>query len=102
METTSSYDKTETDQRSEAGHTGDRLFRVLLAVCLVVATASIAFIAWQERAQTACARASANADAWIAVNVVARDFDQAVSLQQNKAAVTAIDKHLNDCLPGGR
>ena len=91
------------DARStRLGLTGEGLFRLLVAICMIVATVSVAVIAWQERAQTQCAQASANADAWIAVNVVARDFNQPVSLDQNKAAVTAIDKHLHDCLPSGR
>lgn len=84
------------------GVIGGWAYRALLAVCIIVATVAVAVLALEERRQTQCAQASANADAWIAVNVVARDFDQEVSLEQNRAAVTAIDKHLHDCLPGGR
>lgn len=81
---------------------GNVVFRFLVAICLVVATASVAFIALQERTQTKCAQAAANADAWIAVNVVARDFNKPVSLAENEAAVKAVDRRLRDCLPGGR
>jgi hypothetical protein len=81
---------------------GGWTYRALLVVCIIVATVAVAVLALEERRQTQCAQASANAEAWIAVNVVARDFDQEVSLEQNRAAVTAIDKHLHDCLPGGR
>lgn len=87
---------------SRVGAIGGLISRLLLAACIIVATVAVAVIALEERRQTQCAQASANADAWIAVNVVARDFDQEVSLEQNRAAVTAIDKHLHDCLPGGR
>ena len=90
------------ERRSRFGALGSWIFRLLLAVCIIVATASLAVSALEERRQTECAQASANADAWIAVNVVARDFNQEVSLAQNRASVTAIDKHLDDCLPGGR
>ncbi|HUF32250.1 MAG TPA: hypothetical protein VMN58_03460 [Acidimicrobiales bacterium] len=65
-------------------------------------TASVVVVAQQAVRQTKCAQASANADAWIAVNVVARDFNKEVSLAQNEAAVTAIDKRLHGCLPSGR
>ena len=81
---------------------GNVLFRFLLVVCLVAATASLVVIALEERTQTKCAQATANAQAWIAVNVVARDFSKEVSLAENEAAVTAVDRRLRDCLPGGR
>ena len=81
---------------------GNVVFRFAIAIALVVAAASLAFMALQERTQTKCAQASANADAWIAVNVVARDFNKEVSLAENEAAVEAVDRRLRDCLPGGR
>ena len=88
--------------RRGASDRGARLLKALLAICMIVATVSVAVIALQEIRQTKCAQASANADAWIAVNVVARDFNKEVSLAQNRAAVTAIDKRLHSCLPAGR
>ena len=95
--------RTNSEARSDRlGAVGGVLFRALVTLCLVVATLSLAFIALQERTQTKCAQASANADAWIAVNVVARDFNKEVSLAENEAAVTAVDRRLRDCLPGGR
>ena len=81
---------------------GDVLFRLVLLLCLIAGTASLVVIALEERTQTKCAQASANAAAWTAVNVVARDFSKQVSLEENEAAVTAVDRHLNECLPGGR
>ena len=81
---------------------GAPILYALLALCMIVATVSVAVIALQEVRQTKCAQASANADAWVAVNVVARDFSKEVSLAQNRAAVTAIDKRLHSCLPAGR
>lgn len=91
-----------TDRADRRSAVGNAVFRFILVICLLVATASLAFIALQERVQTKCAQASANADAWIAVNVVARDFNKEVSLAENEAAVTAVDRRLRDCLPGGR
>lgn len=90
------------DRAQRLGVVGNTLFRVLLVLCLVVATTSLAFIAMQERIQTKCAQATANADAWVAVNVVARDFSKPVSLEENEAAVNAVDRRLRECLPGGR
>ena len=81
---------------------GILVFRFVLVICLLLGTASLAFIALQERIQTKCAQASANADAWTAVNVAARDFNKEVSLADNEAAVEAVDRRLRDCLPGGR
>lgn len=88
--------------RTGRSNRGAPILKALLALCMLVATVSVAVIALQEVRQTQCAQASANADAWIAVNVVARDFNKEVSLAQNRAAVTAIDKRLNRCLPAGR
>ena len=90
------------DDRGDRSDRGAWLLKALLAICMLVATVSVAVIAVQEVRQTKCAQASANADAWVAVNVVARDFNKEVSLAQNKAAVTAIDKRLYGCLPAGR
>jgi hypothetical protein len=81
---------------------GNRIPGVVLLVCAVVATLSLVFMAVQQRTEARCARASANADAWVAVNVVARDFNRPVSLAENRAAVKAIDRRLKACLPGGR
>lgn len=99
METT----PTKSDER--AGRlrvVGNVAFRFLLALCLIAATASLVVIALEERTQTKCLQASANAQAWTAVNVVARDFSKEVSLEENQTAVNAVDRQLSQCLPGGR
>jgi uncharacterized membrane protein len=90
------------EQTLRSGLVRGLVLPLLTAVCMVVATASVAFIAVQERKQTQCAQATANANAWIAVNVVARDFNKEVSLAENRAAVAAVDKRLKGCLPSGR
>lgn len=87
---------------SRLGPVGNVLFRLVVAACLIVAALSLAFIALQQRTQTRCAQASANAQAWIAVNVVARDFSKEVGFAENEAAVSAMDARLRGCLPGGR
>lgn len=99
METTQSKSE---DRAVRLRAAGNVVFRFLLALCLVAATASLVVIALEERTQTKCAQASANADAWSAVNIVARDFSKEVSLEENEAAVSAVDRRLSECLPGGR